>query len=240
MDCDVIDSGRLPPADVMAKDADLLQQLDPNGLPILHLYEWEGDSLTYGYFTKPEDYLHVPELTACGIRMARRPTGGGIIFHLADLAFSVLIPVNHPGFSLNTLENYAYINRIVSRAIDKLTGNRVYPLLQEGCGGDCSNFCMSQPTQYDLIVNGRKVGGAAQRKTKRGYLHQGSISLTLPPQDVLRGVLKDEGVLEQMEKNSYPLLGDLGVEGLDEGRRLVRTAIQEAFERKGTSGTSGI
>lgn len=180
MEWEIIHSGAMAPEKIMAKDASLLQELEAHPRPILHLYDWEGDCLTYGYFCRPGELLDLELLGGLGIRTARRPTGGGVIFHLTDWAFSILIPASHSGFSTTTLDNYAYINRRVAKVISLASSNALIPRLwmpTDCCSKNIPTFCMAQPTQYDLIVNGRKIGGAAQRRTKWGYLHQGSISL---------------------------------------------------------------
>src|SRR5580692_6228766 len=102
----VLDTGPASAEKNMQIDADLLESLAEE--PILHFYEWEKRSITYGYFVKPEELLHLENLKRHGIDHARRPTGGGIVFHLWDLAFSVLIPSSSPHFSQNSLENYAF------------------------------------------------------------------------------------------------------------------------------------
>ena len=71
-------------------------------------------------FYRSGRHLDLKALEASGLHLARRPTGGGIIFHLTDFAFSVLIPANHPSFSQNTLENYALVNRPVAFAISEI------------------------------------------------------------------------------------------------------------------------
>lgn len=226
----IIDSGRLPPEQIMAKDARLLEELQFNPQPILHLYEWEGDCLTYGYFTQPAQHLDLDALKECQLQMARRPTGGGIIFHLTDFAFSILIPAIHPHFSFNSLENYAYINGLVAQALAHLNQRSVQAKLWVENERELSvstQFCMARPTQYDLIVDERKVGGAAQRKTKWGFLHQGSLSLMLPPFALLNKVIRDKSVLDKMQKNSYPLFGiDVSVKQLQEKRDEVKEAIK--------------
>ena len=40
---------------------------------------------------------------------------------------------------------------------------------------------MAKPTPFDLVIEGKKVGGAAQRRTRKGLLHQGSLSVCPPP-----------------------------------------------------------
>lgn len=157
----VIESDFLSPAGIMAKDAALLDLLDPAGPSILHFYDWNAPCLTYGYFTNPACYLHLDVLQEIGLQKARRPTGGGIIFHLSDLAFSVFIPAGHPHFSLNTLDNYGLINRKVAQAVAHFALESFFPqlLIQDRiCSSqECHAFCMAKPTQYDLIINGKKV-----------------------------------------------------------------------------------
>lgn len=211
MQWQIIKSGRLPPQAIMDKDKELLNQLSETSLPILHLYEWEGACFTYGYFIDPFKYLNVEAVQNHKFKMARRPTGGGIIFHLTDFAFSVLIPAHDSHFSLNTLDNYAFVNHMVAQAISQLSGQTSEPELlaiESVCSDrDCRSFCMAKPTQYDIIVNRKKVGGASQRRTKKGFLHQGSISLALPPQGILEDVLKQgTRVWSAMQEHSYVLL----------------------------------
>lgn len=209
-DWQVIESGSLAPDVIMAKDAALLAQLDPQGPSLLHFYDWNGPCLTYGYFADPHRYLNMEALQNYGLQMARRPTGGGIIFHLSDLSFSVLLSARHPHFSLNTLDNYAFINQKVAEAITCLTSHMIQPQLLSQeilcLSQECHAFCMAKPTQYDLIVEGRKMGGAAQRRKKQGLLHQTSLSLILPPLDLIREVLKNgESVVEAMQQHSVAL-----------------------------------
>lgn len=219
MDWQIIESGCLPPAEIMAIDAALLASLNAESQPILHFYEWQGSCLTYGYFTDPARYLHLDQLIHYQLQKARRPTGGGIIFHLTDWAFSLLVPAHHPRFSLNTLENYAFINRQVAEVVAVFMAGQAFPQLlakETLCvNKDCHAFCMAKPTQYDLILEGKKVGGAAQRRTKQGLLHQASLSLLFPPLDLLQDVLKNaEDVLPAMQAHTYCLLSE-GAAGQD-------------------------
>src|SRR5437867_3091333 len=95
----ILDTQCNPAEENMRRDGELLQNLGDK--PILHLYDWSTPSLTYGYFIRPEKYLNLQELQKQGIAYAKRPTGGGIVFHIWDLAFSFLMPSSAPGFSLN-------------------------------------------------------------------------------------------------------------------------------------------
>jgi lipoate-protein ligase A len=208
----ILDTGRQSAHENMRLDGELLERADQFSEPILHLYEWEGDSATYGYFTDPADFLNLRQAEPLSLNLARRPTGGGILFHLWDLAFSVVVPSSCPEFSMNTLDNYAFINNAVLSSVKELLkGEPPLSLTPDDFlqrDAHCSHFCMAKPTKYDVMWEGKKVAGAAQRKTKKGFLHQGSIALTLPSNEYLEKVLlPGTQVQEAMQALTCPLLG---------------------------------
>ena len=188
----------------MALDSNLLSQLDPNSDPILHHYDWARPSITYGHFIDPKKFLSLEMVEKFGIDLARRPTGGGIVFHLWDLAFSFLMPANHPRCSTNTLENYAFVNGAVRRVAMHLEEKMEIILSNASLKSpDCTNFCMARPTIYDVVFEGKKVAGSAQRRTKNGYLHQGTISLKLPDLKLVKEVLLSEEVANAIGQVSF-------------------------------------
>ncbi len=230
MDWEVIHSGSLPPDVIMKKDTFLLGTLDSHSKPIFHFYEWQTSSLTYGWFTNPRDFLKMDEIHRLNWKAARRPTGGGIIFHLTDFAFSVLIPSSHPRFSLNTLENYKLINGLIAKTISPLILNNIptfYQSQQNDNKDITCSFCMAKPTQYDLVIADKKAVGAAQRRTKKGFLHQGSLSLKFPPFVFLEKVLVNgSDVVAEMKKNSFALF-ESSSHSLEEARLIVKNLILE-------------
>lgn len=230
----VLDSGIQKAAENMARDSSLLKELGKD--PILHLYDWEGFAATYGYFVRPEEHLDCAAVEALNLSLARRPTGGGIVFHIWDYAFSFLMPSSHAQFSENPLENYRFVNEIVLEVMqDFLSLGSVdlipqsFPVLGEGC----QNFCMARPTQYDVVYKGLKIAGAAQRKTKRGYLHQGTISLALPDEKFLKEVLlAKEDVAKAMQAYSFAPLGPfLSAEAITPTRLELGRRLEKAFRR---------
>ena len=218
LDCLIIETDPAIASVNMEFDQKLLDEIGENhSRPILHLYEWERPSATYGYFTDPTKLLNLSAVNDVGLQLARRPTGGGIIFHVTDFAFSLLIPNGHEGYSANVMDNYHYVNCIVVDVIHsflrefsfKNQSSECQLLSEEPDNYDTHSrhFCMAKPTKYDVMIDGKKVGGAAQRRTKNGFLHQGSISLAFPDRDLLDKVLLPHtSVLDSMLKNSYSLL----------------------------------
>lgn len=204
-----IHSERSSPECHMQTDLQMLSSLAPTSDPILHLYEWQKPAFTFGHFINPSDYLYLDACQQYNFEWAKRPTGGGIIFHLGDAAFSFLMPSSHPLFSTNTLENYQLVNRWVEKALKSLlTKSKEFTLLAKSPLSPSKaqeRFCMAHPTEFDILCNGVKVGGAAQRRTKSGLLHQGSVSLFQPDFSLLEKVIIDSSIIKGMHQQSGAL-----------------------------------
>jgi lipoate-protein ligase A len=209
-ECKTIHTGRKSAEENMRFDAQLLENAKDFLHPVLHFYEWGSPSATYGYFADPAALLFLDKIGP--LDLARRPTGGGVIFHIWDFAFSVLVPASSALYSVNTLNNYALINAVVLSSIESFLGNNasfyLTPQDEVSSAKDCKHFCMAKPTQYDVMLKNKKVAGAAQRKTKNGFLHQGSICLQLPDRNYLTQIIRSREVIEAMYAHTFPLLGD--------------------------------
>jgi lipoate-protein ligase A len=232
----IIDTGPASAADNMALDIRLLSELSSEPQPILHLYSWSRPSATFGHFIDPDTLVKRDAAKAMGLDMARRPTGGGMIFHLTDFAFSVLIPATHASCSLNTLENYACVNRLVIDVVQSFLGQsclvpsllQSVPLSPDKLSG---SFCMAKPTKYDVMLDGKKVGGAAQRRTRNGFLHQGSISLAMPDFDLLETLfLPGSQAVASMRTNTCVLLPKEA--NVEAGRHAIKDCFLRACQKE--------
>lgn len=213
---DVLDTGIASASENMRLDAEFLENLDPHGSPLLHFYGWEGFCATYGHFIEPQQWFDLEKLHSHHVSIARRPTGGGIVFHIWDLAFSFLMPSAHRGFSLNTLENYRFVNEVVLDVMKQhfhLQDSVELLAEKDGPrGADSAHFCMAKPTQYDVVYRGLKIAGAAQRRRKQGYLHQGTISLAFPDISLLHELLlSKEEVVRAMGTYTFAPWGKTAV-----------------------------
>ncbi len=222
----------------MARDEALLRALAPQEL-FVHLYEWQGDCATYGHFVDPSHYIALDATERLGLQIARRPTGGGVLFHSYDCAFSVLIGRESSAYRSNTLEGYELLNHWVGGIVEGIFGvcPAITPKGQCGKSPMLERFCMARPTKYDLVVQGRKVGGAAQRRSKQGLLHQGTICLALPPKEYLEQVLIQGSALSAaMYANSFPLIGAVASQReMAEACKAIRHAIISSSKGSKTS-----
>ncbi len=164
-----------PPALNMAIDQTLLQMTPHQGLPLLRFYGWDRPAVSIGYTQKHQ-------LTARpGFTLVRRPTGGGLVYHDHDFTYSVIIPASHPISKLDRNESYRVINQAVREGLRQAKiGSTLADQQIPGSTDRAAMVCFDNPTRYDLLANGRKIAGSAQRRTANGILHQGSIHFDAP------------------------------------------------------------
>jgi len=161
----------------MAIDETLLEYA---AVPSIRFYRWHSPALSFGYFGR---FAHVASYA--GERdLVRRWTGGGIVFHGDDLTYSIVIPANDNAFSESSMSIYEKVHRALCDALDG-NGKRAV-VAGRGDPGRTADArrtafsaggynCFANPVRADVMVDGRKIAGAAQRRTRRGLLQQGSI-----------------------------------------------------------------
>lgn len=149
----------------MAVDEALLEQAKR---PLLRFYRWDHAALSFGYFGKFEDVAEY----AAERDLVRRWTGGGIVFHGEDLTYTVVIPATAEVFAESSTSIYAAIHLALRDAL-VASGNPAE--LATAAAPDITEACFAKPVIADVMLDGRKVAGAAHRRTRRGLLHQGSI-----------------------------------------------------------------
>lgn len=176
------------PAWNMAADQFLLDTAAGRGQPLLRLYGWDRPAASLGY-TQPLS------AAPAGRAVVRRPTGGGVVMHGEDLTYTVVIPAGHPLVTVDRLRSYALVNGAVLAALEScgLAGELAAQEIPKSVDR-ATMVCFTTPTRYDILAAGHKVAGSAQRRTRAGLLHQGSLLLgagTAARRDQLRAVLPD-------------------------------------------------
>jgi lipoyl(octanoyl) transferase len=154
--------------------------LESASIPTIRFYRWHSAALSFGYFRKFSDVA----IYAAERDLVRRSTGGGIVFHGDDLTYSIVIPASDAAFDESSMVIYEKIHRALADAL-KGVGESVVVAGGVDPGGfsaatraavTASSYdCFANPVRADVMMDGRKIAGAAQRRTRRGLLQQGSI-----------------------------------------------------------------
>jgi lipoyl(octanoyl) transferase len=153
----------------MAVDEALLETATA---PTLRFYRWERPSVSFGYFGKLKD----ARAAAAERQLVRRWTGGGIVLHDDDVTYSVILPRD----KTPSREVYAAIHTALQQALNGCLAAR----LADAEAPKISDACFANPVVADVLIAGRKIAGAAHRRTRAGLLHQGSIQHPQLPNDL--------------------------------------------------------
>jgi lipoate-protein ligase A len=144
----------------------------------IRFYEWDHPAISFGYFGKYN------EVAGHDRDIVRRWTGGGIVFHGEDLTYSLVIPATDDAFNESSMSIYEKVHAAVCAALIKNGVSAELTSVAALYEHQTSNAtvidrryreCFANPVRADVLSDGRKVAGAAQRRTRRGLLQQGSI-----------------------------------------------------------------
>src|SRR5262245_26739404 len=154
--------------------------LETATVPTIRFYRWASPALSFGYFGKFSDV----ERYAAERDLVRRWTGGGIVLHGDDLTYSIVIPARDPAFNESSIVIYEKIHRGLAEALNGIgmqavVAGGVEPgriaTSKQGALSAGGYNCFTNPVRADVMMDGHKIAGAAQRRTRRGLLQQGSI-----------------------------------------------------------------
>lgn len=160
----------------MALDEALLEAAPELGRPLLRSYGWTLPAASFGYFQKIAEVERLTPLRP----LVRRPTGGGIVPHDADWTYSLVIPPQHTWYALRAEESYRRMHEWIRDAFARLgVPTQLATVARHSAPGECFGGW----ERFDLLWHGRKIAGAAQRRTRTGLLIQGSIQ---PPPGLRR------------------------------------------------------
>ncbi len=161
----------------MACDEALLEAAPSQARPVLRFYSWTEAAASFGYFQK---YAEVEQMTLLR-PLVRRPTGGGLVPHDVDWTYSLAFPPTDSWYALKAVESYQRVHEWIQSAFLKLgVPTELAPCCRKALPGQC--FVGHE--KFDVLWQGRKIAGAAQRRTRNGLLIQGSVQS--PPINIAR------------------------------------------------------
>jgi lipoate-protein ligase A len=172
----LLESGAGAPAYNMALDEALLESAPQLARPVLRFYSWTEPAATFGY---AQPYRQAAALTPLR-PLVRRTTGGGVVPHDADWTYSLIFPPQHYWHRLKAAESYRRLHEWIRAAFARIN---VPSALAASSQKEIPGHCFAGAEPSDLLWGGRKIAGAAQRRSRTGLLIQGSVQ---PPPALAR------------------------------------------------------
>jgi lipoate-protein ligase A len=183
----------------MEYDLKLFHDFEKGLVPsTLRIYSWRPNCISLGYSQKMDRLIDEEMASKMGWDVVKRPTGGGIVFHNeAEVTYSIVTEIDNPILPEGLVPSYMKISEALLSALKNLgieaSISRVDRTLSPvGLRGRPTRqtLCFSYPAEYEIICNGRKIIGSAQKRGKRTLLQQGSINVRETPVVAFK-VLKD-------------------------------------------------
>lgn len=170
-----LDGERDPTENMAVDEALYLNEL----YPVLRFYQWSTPAVSLGYFCSQAD---AQTRHGSDFAYVRRWTGGGTVEHGgADATYCLTLPKSCFWSQLRTEEIYRLVHGALAVALaESGIATDSFDEREPARGG----ACFQNPVTRDLAVSGRKVAGAAIRRTTTGVLLQGSIQNVDVPEDL--------------------------------------------------------
>lgn len=156
----------------MQIDKVLLDCFSVDDDPIFRIYQWTP-SFSVGASQKCEDFpLFIKKYSN---NCAKRLTGGGVLFHGFDMSYAFIAPnFMFEGFSIK--QSY---ERICQFLLDFYKSLNLTPSFAKDLPMTLakSDFCQIGYEAYDIMMDGKKIGGNAQKRVKNKIFQHGSIPI---------------------------------------------------------------
>jgi lipoyl(octanoyl) transferase len=166
----------------MAIDQALMEGVRDGAPPTLRLYRWAPGCLSFGRNQPARGLYDSAAAAARGIDIVRRPTGGLSVYHDRELTYAVAAPAGILG---KPRAAYKAINRALASGLRRL-GVPVVLVREGGAGGALgSGPCFHEGAPGEVLAEGKKLVGSAQRCESRTILQHGSLLLEGDQAEVL-------------------------------------------------------
>lgn len=160
----------------MSVDQAMLAQADEVGVVTLRFYRWQQPTLSLGYFQKSADRDEHAASVDCPL--IRRASGGGAILHDDELTYSLCIP-SKSRWSKRNEWLYTMVHRAIVESLSTRGAKaKLFEVGQDPAGEKNAFLCFQRRTSGDIVLNGHKVVGSAQRRLKNAVLQHGSILIS--------------------------------------------------------------
>jgi lipoate-protein ligase A len=162
-------------ASTFARDEIAARTAAEEGVGTVRLYQWLPSCLSLGYRQDP-DTVDWEFCEQWGIDVVRRPTGGGGIYHdtHGDIAYSIIAPADVVPGDLEA--TYDLFCEPLFAAFEELGVPASFADEPQAALYEPSCYLRDIDPAHDIVVDGKKLAGNAQYRTRDAVVQHGSIS----------------------------------------------------------------
>jgi len=165
--------------DNMALDAKIFERYLEDGAGVFRVYRWVRPSFTYGFSQNPQNEINLGRCAVEGVQIAKRMTGGGILFHNDEITYSFVCGKEDVGEPQGVFVSYRNICKFLMRFYASLGVAAGFALEAENFKerSAARQLCSASYEKYDIVIGARKIGGNAQKRKRQVIFQHGSIPL---------------------------------------------------------------
>ncbi|HET9332400.1 MAG TPA: hypothetical protein VFQ21_02325 [Gemmatimonadota bacterium] len=177
-----LETGARPGAWNMAVDAALLTEVERGASPpTIRFYAWNPPAVSIGFHQLDPAPAEAARIAALGLEWVRRPTGGRAVYHgprATELTYAVVARLGAAGMPAAPGDCYRLVHTAIADGLARmgapvqLAGRRRTILRPAG-----RQACFAASVPGEIVAEGRKLVGSAQRRSRRAFLQHGSIPL---------------------------------------------------------------
>lgn len=172
--CVWVDTQRRTAAEQMAIDTAMVAVAEREGIALLRLYRWSVNTVSFGANESALRHWNRLRLEADGLGLVRRPTGGRAVWHdTSDLTYAWAGAAATPA---EVRRIYRDLHQRLAAAIAQ-HGGEVALASPGNASGLGPGACFDVPVGGEVLVDGRKTIGSAQRVYGKHLLQHGAIAV---------------------------------------------------------------
>lgn len=182
-------------------------------LPTLRIYGWKPSAISLGYFQGAREEVDIEACRQQGVDVVRRITGGGAVFHDAEVTYSIVIPEGHPLAPASILDSYSLLCSGIVEGLRILNVGAAFAPIN------------------DIVAGGRKISGNAQTRKKGCLLQHGTVLLKVDVEKMfsLLKVPKEKALGKMIDDVKARVTSLSALLARDVGFEEVSNALREGF-----------
>jgi len=165
----------------MALDEDIFARYLEDGVPVFRVYGWSGPAFTYGMSGRPERAIDIARCTLDDVGVAKRMTGGGALFHHDEITYSLACGKDDIDEPADVFVSYRKICGFLISFYRSIGLKASFALETDDFlkRSTPSDLCSVSCEKYDIVINGKKIGGNAQKRKRNAVFQHGSIPISV-------------------------------------------------------------
>lgn len=166
------------------------------------IYGWDNPTLSLGKNQVISRDIEV-NCASLDIPIVRRPTGGRAVLHANELTYCLVMPCDSMDIARNAYKeiHVFFLKALESIGIQNLDFAKSTTDFHEHYALQVSSACFSSSARYELICNGKKLMGSAQRVFDGVLLQHGSLPLDRSYLDIVKILTNDQDEQTNMKQN---------------------------------------